>query len=188
MGQLFIWIIIGLILIFLSKAVTILLNNKKEEPSTTDINNKVYTKRNLMTQSEQLFYNKLRLIEPQYKVIPQINLSAIIDKTTDDNKHHYRTELFRNIDFGIFTNDLSNILLLIELNDETHNQSNRKKRDYKVHEICKSANIPIITFYTKYPNEQQYVVNRILTEINNNISNTSNNSQQVINNNINNQM
>lgn len=44
MGQLFIWIIIGLILIFLSKAATILLNNKKEEPSTTDINNKVYTK------------------------------------------------------------------------------------------------------------------------------------------------
>ena len=38
----------------------------------------------------------------------------------------------------------------------------------KVHEICKNANIPIITFYTNYPNEEQYVLNRIMNEINKN--------------------
>lgn len=66
-------------------------------------------------------------------------------------------------------------MLLIELNDQTHNQTNRKYRDIKVREICKNANIPIMTFYTNYPNEENYVINRILKEIqpipnNNNVS------------------
>ena len=94
-------------------------------------------------------------------MIPQINLSTIINKTSNTK---YHTELYRNIDYGIFTNDFQ-LLLLIELNDQTHNQSKRKYRDIKVREICKNANIPIMTFYTNYPNEESYVINRILKEI-----------------------
>ena len=94
-------------------------------------------------------------------MIPQINLSTITNKTSNTK---YHTELYRNIDYGIFTNDFQ-LLLLIELNDQTHNQSKRKYRDIKVREICKNANIPIMTFYTNYPNEESYVINRILKEI-----------------------
>ena len=77
----------------------------------------------------------------------------------------YNTELFRNIDFGIFNADYSKLLLLIELNDESHNNYHRKKRDIKVNDICNKAGIKLITFYTKYSNEKEYVKNRIKQEL-----------------------
>lgn len=141
-------------------------------------NEKVYTKKDYLTITEKNFYNKLKKLEPQYKVIPQINLSTVINKT---NNTKYHTELYRNIDYGIFTNDFQ-LLLLIELNDQTHYQSKRKYRDIKVHEICKNTNIPIMTFYTNYPNEESYVINRILKEIQPSINNNSileNNSNNI---------
>ena len=144
-GYIIIFFIIGLI----GGAINqILFENTKIEKIKKQIENneKVYTKKDYLTETEKNFYRKLKKLEPQYKVIPQINLSTIINKN------------------GIFTNDFQ-LLLLIELNDQTHNQSKRKYRDIKVREICKNANIPIMTFYTNYPNEESYVINRILKEI-----------------------
>lgn len=41
-----------------------------------------------------------------------------------------------------------------------------KKRDIKVKDICNKAGIKLITFYTKYSNEKEYVKNRIKEELN----------------------
>ena len=67
-----------------------------------------------------------------------MNLASVIHK--ENTK--YRTELFRNIDFGIFNKDFE-LLLLIELNDKSHIQRNRKIRDRKVKNILKECNIPL---------------------------------------------
>lgn len=130
-------------------------NSKKEKQEI------IYRKRNFMSQSEIVFYNKLQELESEYKIVPQLNLGTVIEKK---NKG-YRSELFKNIDFAIFSKDFNNLLLLIELNDSTHEQAKRKRRDKKVKEICNDANVKLITFYTKYPNKQEYVVNRIKEEI-----------------------
>lgn len=122
---------------------------------------KIYKRKEFMTPSELIFYQTLKALEPEYKVIPQVNLASIIKKV---NKG-YINELFKNIDFAIFDNEFKKVLLLIELNDSTHNQINRKDRDLKVKKICNDANIKLITFYTKYPNEKEYVINRIKSEI-----------------------
>ena len=176
-GYIIIFFIIGLIGGVINQT---LFENTKIGKVKKQIENheKVYTKKDYLTITEKNFYNKLKKLEPQYKVIPQINLSTVINKT---NNTKYHTELYRNIDYGIFTNDFQ-LLLLIELNDQTHYQSKRKYRDIKVHEICKNANIPIMTFYTNYPNEESYVINRILKEIQPSINNNSileNNSNNI---------
>ena len=132
----------------------------------------IYKKKKIMTKVEYDFYNKIKVLEPKYKVIPQINLAAIINK---ENNNRYYTDLFRNIDFAIFDVNLQEVLLLIELNDETHQQKKRKKRDYKIKKICRAANIPLLFFYTKYPNEKNYVINRILRTINNKVESDFNN-------------
>lgn len=121
-----------------------------------------YSQRKLLTPTEISFYIKIKKLETlgDYLVFPQINLATIISKNSK-----YRNELFRNVDFGIF-NSSFDLLLLIELNDKTHKQYKRHKRDMKVREICENANIKLITFYTSYPNEESYVINRILKEIN----------------------
>ena len=116
-----------------------------------------------MTNAERDIYDKIKCLEPEYKVIPQVNLTSIISK---ENNNKYYTDLFRNIDFAIFDANLQDVLLLIELNDETHNLKKRKRRDVKIKKICNAAGIPLLFFYTKYPNEKDYVINRIRNVIN----------------------
>ena len=135
----------------------------------------IYKKKNIMTDYEYKFYLILKELEKyNYKVIPQVNLATIVEKV--NNKKYY-TELFRNIDFVIFNEDLTDVLLLIEVNDATHNTKKRKSRDIKVKSICNNAGLNLITFYTKYANEKSYVLNRVLTSIttknNNNIEPTN---------------
>lgn len=121
-----------------------------------------YIKREFMSSYELKFYQMLLELNNEYNIVPQVNLGTVITKI--DNG--YRNELFKNIDFGIFDKDFKNLLLLIEINDSTHNQPNRKKRDASVKNICESAGIKLMTFHTNMPNEKNYVINRIKTSIN----------------------
>ena len=129
------------------------------EKATTDIK---YEKKPIMSDYEIMFYNRMKDLETEYNIVPQLVLSSVVDKKS---KQKYRSELYRIIDFAIFSKDYSKLLLLIELNDNTHNQRKRKDRDLMVKKICNSAKIKLITFYTKYPNEKDYIINRIKKEI-----------------------
>ena len=134
-----------------------------------DINEDVsavnYIPKQFLTNNEYDFLTKFIDLEDELhiNIVPQVNLASIIQKVSNSR---FNTELFRNIDFGIFSADYSKVLLLIELNDESHNNFHRKKRDIKVHEICNKVGIKLITFYTKYSNEKEYVKGRILKELN----------------------
>ena len=156
-----------LFIIFAIKFIKWLFNNlfssnKSDEIIDSPPLSKLYDKKAFMTKCEYDFYLKLLDLESEYRVIPQINLATIIKKTSGK----YINELFKNIDFAIFDKDFKNVLLLIELNDSSHNANNRKSRDLKVKKICEEAGIKLITFYTNYPNEKNYVINRIKKNIN----------------------
>lgn len=125
----------------------------------------IYTRKKLMTDYEYKFYNILKELQDNYTIVPQLNLAAVVKKI---NNNRYYSELFRNIDFAIFTKDYQELLLLIELNDQTHNNYNRKDRDLKVKKKCNDIGVKLMTFYTKYPNEKAYVINRIKNELSDN--------------------
>lgn len=121
-----------------------------------------YFSKPLMTASEQHFFETLAPLQKYgLRIFPQVPLVSVITKQSSDR---YRTELFRVIDFGIFTKD-SKPLVLIELNDASHKQHIRKRRDQRVRQIIHAADIPLLTFYTDKPNEQSYVLRRIAEEI-----------------------
>lgn len=129
-----------------------------------DISTVNYVPKRFLSNNEYNFLTKFIDLENELHVhiVPQVNLASVITKISDSR---FNTELFRNIDFGIFNADYSKLLLLIELNDESHNTYHRKKRDIKVHDICNKAGIKLITFYSKYSNEKEYVKSRIIKEI-----------------------
>ena len=140
------------------------LNKKDEIEIATDIPEEeiaVYHKKDFLSKYEYEFYLKLKPLEEKYKIVPQVNLASIIHK--ENSK--YRTELFRNIDFAIFSYDYQELLLLVELNDRTHNTPARIERDLKVKKICTECGIEIVPFYAKYPNEEKYVIERIENKI-----------------------
>ncbi len=74
------------------------------------------------------------------------------------------SDLFRNIDFAIFDKDCSSY--------------KRRQRDEKVNNICHDVGIKLLHFYTSYPNEEGYVLNRILKNLNNNIDNKVSNTEE----------
>lgn len=119
---------------------------------------KNYRPKKLLTPTEIRFFNAIKnATNENYILLPQINLASIIERT---DEHKYQNELYRNIDFAIF-DKAYNPIVLIEINDKTHKDKKRIARDIKVKEICNSANIPLITFWTDYGVNQEYINKRI---------------------------
>ena len=114
-------------------------------------------KDSLLTPTEMEYYIVLeKFFGRDYKVLPQINLASVIDKIGEG----FRTELFRNVDFGIFDQGFRPIVL-IEINDNTHTRKDRIARDEKVNMIAKKAHIPLVTFWTRDGIDQQYIYQTI---------------------------
>ena len=135
------YIIIG-IAIALAVTITLLiiakLLKKKREPH-------YFAKESLLTSTEMQYYRILEAyFGKDYRVLPQINLASVVDKEGAG----FRTELFRNVDFGIFDINFRPIVL-IEINDNTHFRKDRQERDESVALILKKAHLPLVTFWTK---------------------------------------
>lgn len=155
-----------ILLYVLIKLIVKLIDSKSNKPKKIDsknqsISDSQYQAKSLVTQYEKYF---LDIIEENfgedYRVMPQVPLSSIVNKNKEFNKQ-YQNELYRTIDIGIFDKDTFAPLLMIEINDSTHQQSDRYKRDLKVREILDKANIPLLTFYSNMPNKENYVINRV---------------------------
>ena len=158
---------IVLLMVVVFFAIISHFGNIKTNDIAIDNNSTVnYIPKKFLSNNEYNFLTKFIDLESELHVniVPQVNLVSVVEKVSNNSR--FNTELFRNIDFGIFNADYSKLLLLIELNDESHNNSHRKKRDIKVHDICNKTGIKLITFYTKYSNEKEYVKGRIVKELN----------------------
>ena len=159
-------LIIVILMIVVFFAIISHFGSTSTDNMETDTSSTVnYIPKKFLSNNEYNFLTKFIDLENELhiNIVPQVNLASVIEKVSTSR---FNTELFRNIDFGIFNADYSKLLLLIELNDESHNNFHRKKRDVKVNDICNKAGIKLITFYTKYSNEKEYVKGRIIKELN----------------------
>ena len=135
------------------------INTTNLKANVVNVDNQIYVKKPLMTKCEKYFYKILvEEFSWLYDVEAQVNLAAVINKV-DNSQYH--NELFRNIDFGIFDKFTTDVLVLIEINDKTHEEQKRHVRDLKVRDICEQANIKLLTFYTNRPNKRDYVTRRV---------------------------
>ena len=115
-------------------------------------------KPSIITKNELNYFNAIKsVLSEDYLVFPQMNLAAVINKAEGSR---YHTELFRNVDF-IITDSNYKPLVLLELNDQSHTDKNRKERDQKVKNICEEAGIPLITLWTSYGVKPEYIKRRI---------------------------
>lgn len=135
------------------------VDKKQTNEKAFNANNKLYRmKKYFMTSAEKELFQKIKnVVGNEYIVLPQINLATVVEKV---NKTGYHNELFRNIDFCIFTQDYEP-KILIELNDNSHHFKNRRIRDDKVNMICSDAGLPVLTLWSNYPNEEKYIKQRL---------------------------
>ncbi len=129
--------------------------NESTSSPADDFDKFKYESKQLLSQCEVKYMTAIKEvlneINPDYILTPQVNLASIIKRKTK-----YANELFRNLDFGVFDKSYK-IVVAIEINDKTHNQQERRSRDKKVSAILAEANIPLITFWTKYGINKDYI-------------------------------
>lgn len=127
-----------------------------------------YTPRKtLLTYAEQKFYHKLYTIiqkeYPHLAIAPQVRLADIITCSNQDWYKGYGPKISaKHIDFVLFNQKTTEIVLCIELDDSSHSRKDRRRRDIFVNNAMKTANVPLLHITTKDASNQEFI-SRIIT-------------------------
>jgi hypothetical protein len=130
-------------------------------------------KRYLMTQTEYKFFGVLQeVIKGQYFIIPQVALSRIIEPQNGQPK--YGTDSWysnfnrinkKTVDFVIFDKVYLSPLLVIELDDYTHNYFTRQQRDDFLDGALKAANLNILHVKPQYNYDTSQLEQAIFSQL-----------------------
>ena len=142
--------------------------------SSTEITKTVYNyqaKQYFMTKSENDFFRMLNGVAgDRYFIFPQVHLSAILDeKIKGQNwKAAFKHINGKSVDYVLCDMQTLQPVYAVELDDYTHNYSNRQERDQEVERMFKSANIPLVRF-RDYKSLTQDEINKRFYEVKNNL-------------------
>ena len=147
-----IYIILGLIIVAIIalKAWASGLNHKRKIFKN---NTYAYRAKDIpMTRVEAEFFVKLsRTVEERYYAFPQIHLSTVLNPTATgkDWTYAFRHINGKSVDYVLCDKETLRPTYAIELDDYTHNQAARRKRDAEVERIFKEADLPLVRFKNK---------------------------------------
>lgn len=123
-------------------------NNPKEieTQETIDFTGK-YQKTNLLTKNEWYEYKKLKQLaeSKELQICPKVRLLDLIEPRREDPK--FKTLFYKiqakHVDFVICDQNL-HVKAILELDDNSHNQADRKERDEFVDLILKDVGYTVI--------------------------------------------
>lgn len=94
----------------------------------------------LMTRNERIVYEKIKkCISEKYIIFPQISIRSIIQRNFKTNNNTQ----WKIVDFLICEKDNYKPVLVVEVNDKTHEEYERRVRDENVYNILNEMNLPI---------------------------------------------
>jgi hypothetical protein len=102
--------------------------------------------KNLQTQNEIAFFEKLKFVFQNYHISTQVALSAIIE--TDNYKERSQFNTYY-VDYVICDKKGEKPLLIIELDDNSHKREKRIIQDKRKNGVIQSAGIPFIRYKSK---------------------------------------
>ena len=111
-----------------------------------------YRKKYLLTKNEYSFYQKIKPIiqEKNLRVLCKIRLADLVEPEPNKNQKEWYAAFNRikskHIDFAIATENMK-IIVLVELQDNTHQKSDRKERDEFVNTAVTSAGYTLLSIY-----------------------------------------
>lgn len=127
------------------------INKPSYNESKINLSNCPYERKYLLTKNEYYFYKKLKEITDNHnlQILAKIRLADLIDVKKGLNKYDWN-KFFgkikaKHVDFAIA--DDMKILLIIELDDSTHNRADRIERDEFVDNALNSCGYKIIHTY-----------------------------------------
>jgi len=114
------------------------------------ISGKKYVKcDSLFTNAEIKFLTALDLsVGRNFRIFGKVMVSDVIQLTGSNNRKSWQVDFnkiaMKHFDFVICDKQSFSVLAVIELDDSSHNRSDRKTRDSFINDICGIACLPII--------------------------------------------
>ncbi len=168
-GNLITWIIIVAILGGIYTFVNLKISGKSSEGEDIKKSNyRYYAKSYIMTQREGEFFKTLNeVLGSKWYVVPQVHLSALLNhKVKGQNwKGAFQHINGKSVDFVLLSKETTKPICAIELDDSSHDRTDRSARDDEVERIFKQANIPLARFRKTDNLSRQDIVNTIALAI-----------------------
>lgn len=139
----------ALIIIAAIFVIAIRIINKKHGKRQAKNQYEYRAKACYMTKSEAEFFKILyRVASDRYYIFPQAHLSAILDhKVPGQNwKGAFRHINGKSVDYVLCDKQTLKPVYAVELDDYTHQYSNRQERDHEVERMLQSAGVPFVRF------------------------------------------
>ena len=106
----------------------------------------------IMTDTEVIFFNKLKNALPEYHIFVQVQLSRIIEANSEEASERsfwFNRICRQSVDYVVTDIDAQTTLVAIELDDWTHSSKSRQKADDKKDKALASAGIAIVRFHAE---------------------------------------
>lgn len=110
-----------------------------------------YQKKYLLTKNEYNFYWRLKPIADKYglQILTKIRLADLVETKRNlsymNNNIYFNKIKSKHIDFALADN--MKVVVLIELDDSSHNQDDRIERDIFVNDVLRKCNYILIRTY-----------------------------------------
>jgi very-short-patch-repair endonuclease len=123
--------------------------------------NKHFIAKNLMTENEKEFYQRLKDAAPHLHIFPQVALNAIITTKNNNEKNYVlRNKFSQKVADYVITDGNFRIIAIIELDDKTHN--NKKEKDAERDRMIKDAGYNIIRYESTQKPTQEKIRNDLI--------------------------
>jgi hypothetical protein len=97
-----------------------------------------------LTQPEQILYHRLVVALPEYMILAQVQLSRVLGVKKGAGFHEWNNRINRlSLDFVACLKD-STVIAAIELDDSTHNKSDRAEADAKKAKALAAAGVKLV--------------------------------------------
>ncbi|MTI46678.1 DUF2726 domain-containing protein [Sporosalibacterium faouarense] len=164
-----IFIIIAILVIYF--AFNLIAKDKKGSPfsksndSVTQVEKLPYNrKKYLLSKAEYNFYKVLEnaIDLNKYYICPKVRVADIIYVTSNPNRQRYFNKIqSKHIDFLLCDKEYLTPKIAIELDDKSHNKSNRVKRDEFLDNAFDDAGVKLLRFRASYSYSPNYINEKI---------------------------
>jgi hypothetical protein len=102
----------------------------------------------LMSRAERSFFGVLEQVtdSSKYYIFPQLSLAKLVDveKGTGPYQTYHNKVDQKSVDFVLFDKGALSPVLVVELDDSSHNSENRQERDVLVDRVLAKVGLPIL--------------------------------------------
>jgi hypothetical protein len=154
------YIILGLIVITLFLVSALSTSSSKRRKVFKNDTYSYTAKPLIMTKTESEFFIKLdRAVYERYYVFPQVHLSALLDHRVKGQEWKYAFSHIngKSVDYVLCDRTTLRPTYAIELDDYTHDQADRRRRDKEVERIFAEARLPLVRFKNRDVSESEII-------------------------------